>query len=277
MKNIVYNKDSLYEEDINNIVRRAKAIILNSKGEIAICYSHNNYFFLGGHVEDETDEECLKREIKEEAGVDLDFKLDDPFLSITYYNKDYPSNGLNTKTIANYYIINSDFDVNKDGMNLTEDEEDGNFEVRFLPKDKIIDIVTDSIKTSTREAVVRDTLNVLKTYLENTTIDMKLQNGPFESIKAGSKNIEMRLYDEKRKQIKVGDKIVFTNVDTNEKIEVTVIGLHIFSNFEGLYKHFDKKSLGYFENEIADFKDMEKYYSKEEQDKYGVVGIEIKY
>lgn len=36
------------------------------------------------------------------------------------------------------------------------------------------------------------------------------------------------------------------------------------------------KILGYKEYEIADFKDMEMYYTKEEQNKYGVVGIENK-
>ena len=34
--------------------------------------------------------------------------------------------------------------------------------------------------------------------------------------------------------------------------------------------------MGYAEDEPADFKDMEAYYSKEEQDKYGVLGIEIR-
>lgn len=42
-----------------------------------------------------------------------------------------------------------------------------------------------------------------------------------------------------------------------------------------LYKHFNKVSMGYKKSELADPKDMEKYYSKEEQAKYGVVGIEI--
>ena len=46
--------------------------------------------------------------------------------------------------------------------------------------------------------------------------------------------------------------------------------------FEELYKHFDKESLGYNKDDIANPKDMEKYYSIEEQNKYGVLGIEIK-
>jgi hypothetical protein len=45
---------------------------------------------------------------------------------------------------------------------------------------------------------------------------------------------------------------------------------------EELYKHFDKISLGYAEDEIADPKDMEQYYPQDKQEKYGVLGIEIK-
>lgn len=104
---------------------------------------------------------------------------------------------------------------------------------------------------------------------------MKLNNNPFNSIKSGSKTIEMRLYDEKRRLIKVGDSIEFTNRKTNEKLNVKVVQLHLFNNFEELYKNFDKVLLGYKEKEEAHPKDMNIYYSKENQDKYGVVGIEI--
>ena len=89
---------------------------------------------------------------------------------------------------------------------------------------------------------------------------MKLQPQPFEAIKSGRKDIEMRLYDEKRKQIKKEDLIEFTNLETGEKILCKVTDLHIFSSFKQLYAHFDKKRLGYHENETAKPSDMEKYY-----------------
>lgn len=57
---------------------------------------------------------------------------------------------------------------------------------------------------------------------------------------------------------------------------VKIINLYNFPNFEELYKHFDKVAMGYDEKEIADAKDMEEYYSKKEQKKYGVLGIEMK-
>ena len=106
--------------------------------------------------------------------------------------------------------------------------------------------------------------------------NMKLQPQPFEAIKSGRKDIEMRLYDEKRKQIKKEDLIEFTNLETGEKILCEVTDLHIFSSFKQLYAHFDKKRLGYHENETAKPSDMEKYYPKSEQAQFGVIGIEIK-
>ena len=110
----------------------------------------------------------------------------------------------------------------------------------------------------------------------NVTHELRLNEEPFNKIKNGSKTIEMRLYDEKRKLIKENDIIEFTNRSTNEKIKVKVIKLHLFNSFNDLYDSFDNVSLGYDINDKKDPKDMEKYYSKEEQEKYGVVGIEIK-
>ena len=105
---------------------------------------------------------------------------------------------------------------------------------------------------------------------------MNLNNTPFNNIKAGTKTIEMRLNDEKRQLLKEKDLIEFTNRTTSETILVEIVKLHKYSNFDELYNHFDKVALGYNKDDIANSKDMERYYSKEEQEKYGVVGIEVK-
>ena len=105
---------------------------------------------------------------------------------------------------------------------------------------------------------------------------MKLHNGPFESIKNGTKTVEMRLNDEKRQLINIGDTIEFENRITFEIIRVSVIGLVKFKNFDELYNSFDKLVIGYNIEDIANPLDMEKYYSKEEITKYGVLAILIK-
>ena len=83
------------------------------------------------------------------------------------------------------------------------------------------------------------------------THEMRLHDEPFNLLKNGTKTIELRLYDEKRREIHEGDNIEFTNRVTNEKIMTTVIKLHIYRSFKELYGHFDKVSLGYKENEEA--------------------------
>ena len=106
--------------------------------------------------------------------------------------------------------------------------------------------------------------------------EMKLQDDPFKKISDGTKTIEMRLYDEKRKKVKVGDLIEFTNVLNNEKLITRVINLYIYKDFDELYKNDDKVSIGYNEGEEASPSDMSMYYSDEDIEKYGVVGIKIK-
>lgn len=105
---------------------------------------------------------------------------------------------------------------------------------------------------------------------------MRLHNDPFMRIKNGTKIIEMRLNDEKRRLINIGDIIEFENRVTSEVINTEVVNLYKFNSFDELYNYFDKYFIGYNKDEDAKTIDMEQYYSKLEQERYGVLGIEIK-
>ena len=106
---------------------------------------------------------------------------------------------------------------------------------------------------------------------------MNLCSEPFNSIKNKEKIYELRLLDSKRQKLKVGNTITFTNLDNKETLSVKVVGLHKFSSFEELYNNLPLDKCGYNKSNIskANPKDMEKYYPKEKQSQYGVVGIEI--
>lgn len=107
---------------------------------------------------------------------------------------------------------------------------------------------------------------------------MKLHPTPFEMIKSGEKTIELRLYDEKRQQVKTGDNIIFTNTATGEILNTTILKLHQFDTFDELYNSLPLLKCGYTTENVekANPADMEQYYSKEEQEKYGIVGIELR-
>lgn len=107
---------------------------------------------------------------------------------------------------------------------------------------------------------------------------MKLMSGPYKMIADGRKTIELRLYDDKRRKLHIGDKIVFTCLeDPKEQLTVTVRQLHIFRSFAELYQNLPLNKCGYSDEEIADATpdDMNLYYDPKEQQKYGVVGIEL--
>ena len=108
--------------------------------------------------------------------------------------------------------------------------------------------------------------------------NMRLKKEPFEKICAKKKTIELRLLDEKRKKVNVGDTIEFECPEAGGKIVTArVLALHRFSSFKELYTTLSLEKCGYEKEETkkATPTDMEAYYSKEEQAKYGVVGIEF--
>lgn len=106
-----------------------------------------------------------------------------------------------------------------------------------------------------------------------TVYKMHLHSEPFELIKSGKKKVEARLLDEKRAKIKAGDFIEFINRSNDDKITCKVISLYKFPTFVELYKNTDRNLMGYIDGQEYDPKDLEIYYSLEEQKKFGVVAI----
>ena len=105
---------------------------------------------------------------------------------------------------------------------------------------------------------------------------MRLKAQPFQMIWDGDKTIELRLYDEKRQLLQPGDLIEFEELtEENRRIVVEITALHRFSSFEALYAGLLLNKCGYRPGERAHHSDMLAYYSAEEQEKYGVVGIEF--
>ncbi|MBQ2408538.1 MAG: ASCH domain-containing protein [Bacilli bacterium] len=106
--------------------------------------------------------------------------------------------------------------------------------------------------------------------------EMKLQDRYFNYILNGTKKIELRLNDEKRSLIKLNDVIKFKNEVTNETFEVKVVGLLRYNSFNDLFDDFDIEVLADKEMTKKELLDvLEQFYTKEKQEKYGVLGIKI--
>ena len=105
---------------------------------------------------------------------------------------------------------------------------------------------------------------------------MKVQTKYYQLLKNGIKTIELRLWDEKRRQVQVGDKISFSDLsDPNDTFVAQVVALHRAPSFNQLCDIISPKRAGFTtKEELMDC--LQEFYTPENQQKYGVVGIEIK-
>ena len=104
---------------------------------------------------------------------------------------------------------------------------------------------------------------------------MKLTTDPFEQISTGRKVIESRLYDDKRMQISIGDEIVFSEND-NSSMSVTtrVKGLIRYQSFKDMFNDHDPALFGGKTRESL-LKQIHDFYTDEDEQRYGVIGIRI--
>ena len=135
MKKKIYNEDNIEDNEIDEIVTRVKAFIINSKNEILFANSGGGIQLIGGHVENgETLEDTIKREVCEETGIILQSQnISSPFFEIKHYTKNYKETGKNRISNVVYYIVKTDEMPNLKNMSLTDEEIKNQFSYAYSP------------------------------------------------------------------------------------------------------------------------------------------------
>lgn len=107
------------------------------------------------------------------------------------------------------------------------------------------------------------------------THKMNLQDRYYNYILNGTKRIELRLNDEKRQLIKIGDRIEFSN-GIGETFTTEVIGLITYKSFKDLFEDFNIEILAdksMTKQELLNV--LGEFYTTEKQSQFGVVGIRV--
>ena len=166
MMEIIKNKHKLQENDITEVVKRVKILLINSNNEILLGYSHNDYQFPGGHVEENEELiDAVNREILEETGMDLKLKDLEPFARNLGYYKDWPEEGKNRKIEIYYYEVKTDEKPNLDNTSYTESEKDGGFELRYIPLSNVEEeLKKNAEEYGDKKGIAREMLELFSLY-----------------------------------------------------------------------------------------------------------------
>lgn len=165
MKEFIINDDNLTDEEIEMKVIRVKALILNSRGSILLAFNNNTYQFPGGHVdENEEIDECMKREIKEEVGIDVEIK-EDPFLSIETYDNNYFGTGKRVLNTIYYYRIFTDLEPDFSKTKYDQLEMKTDFDLFYVDFSNIETFLISKIDSNEIDPkIAREMLHVVKEY-----------------------------------------------------------------------------------------------------------------
>lgn len=176
MEKIIINKDNLKDNEITEIKRKVKILLVNSNDEIMLAYSHNEYQFPGGTNEiGEELIDTINREIKEETGISLKISKIDPFACNIGYYKDWPAIGKNRKIEIYYYEIKTDQKPILNELNLTDNEKDGNFELRFVNLNDVENVLQNNVlQYGDPHSITKEMLDLFVLYKNNKINDLDL-------------------------------------------------------------------------------------------------------
>lgn len=171
MKQLITNKYNLTDSDMTEVVKRVKVLLVNSNNDVLLGYSHNNYQFPGGHVEEnETLVQAVNREVLEETGIELKITNIEPFACAIGYYKDWPAEGKNRKIEIYYYEVKTDEKPNLENTEYTENEKDGNFELRYIPLSDVENVLrANAEEYGDKKGIAREMIDLFGVY--KTTIN----------------------------------------------------------------------------------------------------------
>lgn len=111
---------------------------------------------------------------------------------------------------------------------------------------------------------------------EPITHTMPLRPSLLSEVQSGVKSIEIRLFDEKRRHIKVGDSIeFFSTEDPSITCKKKIVALTHAKSFLELLQQVPLEKAGWPQGSLPEkaVANIRKYYSEEEEQKWGAVAL----
>lgn len=152
MKQVIFNKERITDDEIEMREKRVKVLLRNSKNELLLCKVDGVYHFVGGHPEEkESINECAKREVKEETGIDMQSESFTPFLELKQYKSNYFGTGKNGLATITYIDGKTDERFNYEKRDLDDKEAKKDFTLAYVNIDEAMRVLEDNREVSKKQ------------------------------------------------------------------------------------------------------------------------------
>lgn len=241
-------------------------------GQVALLkYGENGYGPIGGRLDDGEDfKNALRRELLEELGESASVLADSAVeIPVPYaFRHSSPERAQKRGAWAeehHFFIVQIPDDVE---LNFCENR-DEEISVVWMSADDLLNPQITPFDDM-REFYASHILPNL-----DCRFSMSLRPEYYEMVRSGEKDIELRLYDEKRRRMRNGDMLlIYNSQNRNDYIRAKIVHLHIARSFADLATKISMPRTG-FASLNALMSAISKFYDAEIESKYGIVGIEL--
>lgn len=145
---VVYNDTKLQDDEIDQVVTRAKAFIMSSKYNMLIGRNDAGYQLIETNVSAREDiTTAMVNAIYNETGIGLDAKdAIEPFFETRYYTRDYMNTGVNRLSDNVYFLVRTDKLPNLKKLKITQTEMTKKLPMEVIKRSELIGTLTDFIE-----------------------------------------------------------------------------------------------------------------------------------
>ena len=241
-------------------------------GRVALLkYGKNGYGPIGGRLDDGEDFlTALHRELTEELGDVATILADNSVEIPVPYAFRHPTPERAKKRGAwgeehHFYIVHVPDDVE---LNFCE-ERDEEISVAWIAPDDLINPQITPFDDMREFYQMHILPNI------NCRFSMGVRSQYYQMILSGDKDIELRLYDDKRRKMHNGDTVLlYDGQNRANYARYRIVRMHIARSFADLATKISMPRTG-FANLSQLMHAISAFYNEEQESKYGVVGLEL--
>jgi len=165
---LIINEDNLQYSEVQEFSSKVRAILIDENNQMLIANYGNVILLPGGKVDEgETLSEAIIRELSEELGQDYNSGELEFFVTLNYYQKDYPKRDgtFQNRLVQTHYFVGSYKAINKDSRKLTEKEQKGNFRLELVSFDDLENMILKNVNDNPRNIYFqKELLTIMSNY-----------------------------------------------------------------------------------------------------------------